>query len=187
MLLIRHHFQKYDRKSVFESFISSSLRWPSFFQFSFYTAEKLNFQSILGQNCSSLHLTAMSVTLVIHCEKAENLLKMDPNGKADPYVKVQIKGKKETRVKTKEVQSTLNPVWDKDLKVVSTTPDTDILQISVVDKDIGRDDEMCDKIEIPVKEFPVGQKQPRVFDLKWRKKAAGKLYLSFEACEGGGP
>ncbi|OON22395.1 hypothetical protein X801_01706 [Opisthorchis viverrini] len=48
-------------------------------------------------------------------EEAKNLVPMDPNGLADPYVKIKLlpcEDNAKSKLKTKVCKSTLNPIWD---------------------------------------------------------------------------
>lgn len=58
--------------------------------------------------------TYYSCFVVLAVREAKNLIPMDPNGLADPYVKVKIipSDDKKNKLKTKTVKATLNPSWD---------------------------------------------------------------------------
>ena len=120
----------------------------------------------------------MSVALKIHVGKAEGLVSDKKEG-LDTYVKFEIEGQK-AKIKSKVVQNSQDPIYDEDVVVDSPNPDADVLLITVVSKEVGRDENICDKVKIPVKEFlPTGKTEERVLDLKKKKKGVGKLYLTF--------
>ena len=126
----------------------------------------------------------MSVQLVVHVGKAEGLVVEKKDGGApDTYVKIEVEGKKD-KYKCKVVQNSLDPIFEDDVKVpVSSLDDT--LVVTVVSKEVARDESICDKLKIPLKELTMGTAAEKVFDLKKKKKAVGKLYLTLTATAGG--
>ena len=123
--------------------------------------------------------------LGIHVGRAEGLVCDVKMGGLDTYVRFEIEGRK-GKIKSMVVQNSFDPIYDDDVAVESPNPESDILVITVVSKEVGRDKEICDEVKIPVKDFlPIGKSEERVLHLKKKKKDVGTLYLSFRSKEEG--
>lgn len=104
---------------------------------------------------------------------------MDINS-SDPYVTLEIKGEKDSRVKTKTKENNLNPFWNETFDFNCKDRNTDTLLVNLFDKDIKNDDKMMNELSYPLSNWPIGSHIDVVDDIKLKKKDAGKLYLGID-------
>ncbi|TGZ56257.1 hypothetical protein CRM22_010186 [Opisthorchis felineus] len=93
-----------------------------------------------------LKIRVQGQSLLVEVKEAKNLIPMDPNGLADPYVKLRLGPSDELnrKFKTKIIKSSLDPVWEEAFTVnIRPEDDAKRLQIEVWDWDrTSRDDFM---------------------------------------------
>lgn len=84
---------------------------------------------------SQLWTSVVTIALL----EGKNLIPMDDNGLSDPYVKFKLGGEK---FKSKVESKTLSPKWMEQFDLKIYEDQSQILEISVWDKDVGKDDIM---------------------------------------------
>uniref|UniRef100_A0A8C4QWU1 Rabphilin 3A n=2 Tax=Eptatretus burgeri TaxID=7764 RepID=A0A8C4QWU1_EPTBU len=97
-------------------------------------------ESVLGMLEFSLLYDPSSSSVLCFLHRAKSLKSMDSNGLADPYVKIHLLpgDSKASKLRSKTVKKTLNPVWNEELSYNGiTTEDVlkKMLQLSVYDED----------------------------------------------------
>ncbi|MED6127490.1 Synaptotagmin-3 [Stylosanthes scabra] len=81
--------------------------------------------------------------LHVNVVRAQKLLKMDLLGTSDPYVKLNLTGDKLPAKKTTVKRKNLNPVWNEKFKLVVKDPQSQVLQLQVIDWDkVGAHDKL---------------------------------------------
>lgn len=118
----------------------------------------------LGSLEFSLHYDQESNSL--HCSilKAKGLKPMDSNGLADPYVKLHLLpgASKSTKLRTKTLRNTRNPVWNESLTYHGLT-DEDMqrktLRLSVCDEDKFGHNEFIGETRVALKKLKMNQKK----------------------------
>lgn len=96
----------------------------------------------------SLRVACDKDTFIVTVREAKNLIPMDPNGLADPYVKLKVigpskkqqqshhqphlsvLGRESSKAKTKTIKETLNPVWNEQL-TLSISDDDHVNRLSI--------------------------------------------------------
>lgn len=89
----------------------------------------------------------LHVLVRVYVIKANDLHPMDINGKADPYLVLQL-GSKRVSDKENYVSKQLNPVFGKFLEFEATFPQDSILSVSVFDWDLLGSDDLIGETKI---------------------------------------
>ncbi|MFT7805081.1 rabphilin-3A-like isoform X2 [Arapaima gigas] len=119
------------------------------------TLGSLEFSLLYEQESNSLHCCVM---------KAKGLKPMDSNGLADPYVKLHLLpgASKSTKLRTKTLRNTRNPVWNETLVYHGLT-DEDMqrktLRLSVCDEDKFGHNEFIGETRVALKKLKMNQRK----------------------------
>ena len=135
----------------------------------------VNLGGVNGTDGCTLHIKAFD---------ARDVLKMDTVGKSDPYLRFRLKDKKGSCVKTQVISNTKNPVWNEELNLHSFDRNNDVLEVDMLDEDIKKDDKMMDRIEIPLRDHPIGEHYVFNERINKKKKDAGNLHFEIDFLPG---
>ena len=107
----------------------------------------------------------------------------DLNGKADPYVVLQLDGSEETQ-KTKVIEKTTNPVWNEEFNFDIPDISAATLLLTVMDQDNGEDVVVGNGQIQDLNSFKVNTELDQWVDLEYKTKLdtnvdAGKLHIKF--------
>ncbi|GAB4861455.1 FT-interacting protein 7 [Ancistrocladus abbreviatus] len=120
--------------------------------------------------------------LYVNVVKARDLPVMDISGSLDPYVEVKLGNYKGI---TKHLEKNQNPVWNKIFAFSKEKLQSNTLEVTVKDKDIGKDDFVgrvtFDLSEVPLRVLPDSPLAPqwyRLEDKKGYKSNRGEIMLA---------
>ncbi|VDM30348.1 unnamed protein product [Hydatigera taeniaeformis] len=94
--------------------------------------------------------------LVVFVKEAKNLVPMDPNGLADPYVKIKLTcdGERNRKFKTKVVKASLNPEWNETFTIdIAPEDESKRLMIEMWDWDRASRDDFMGALSFGVSEI----------------------------------
>ncbi|MBA0682898.1 hypothetical protein Goari_024584, partial [Gossypium aridum] len=106
---------------------------------------------------------------VLHVKvlRASKLKKKDFLGASDPYVKLKLTEDKLTSKKTTVKHKNLNPEWNEEFDMIVKDPQTQALELHVIDwEQVGKHDKMGMNV-VPLKELTADE--PKVFTLELLK------------------
>ncbi|XVE55027.1 hypothetical protein DITRI_Ditri03aG0128100 [Diplodiscus trichospermus] len=120
--------------------------------------------------------------LYVNVVKAKDLPVMDISGSLDPYVEVKLGNYKGL---TKHLEKNQNPVWNQIFAFSKERVQSNLLEVTVKDKDIGKDDfvgkVVFDVLEIPLRfppDSPLAPQWYKLADKKGQKIKHGEIMLA---------
>jgi len=96
--------------------------------------------------------TGVTMPLQIIVQRADGLRAADLNGLSDPYVRLEVPGKKGFEVETPVICKNLNPVWNHEVNYQDYT-NGDPLLFSVFDKDLATKDDCLGRAVLTASQF----------------------------------
>lgn len=122
------------------------------------------------KTASTYDLVEQMHYLYVNVVKARDLPVMDISGSLDPYVEVKLGNYKGV---TKHLEKNQNPVWQKVFAFPKENLQANLIEVTVKDKDIGKDDfvgrVLFDVSEIPIRVPPDSPLAPQWYKLENKK------------------
>eukprot|EP00656_Telonema_subtile_P032247 TRINITY_DN35356_c0_g1_i1.p1 TRINITY_DN35356_c0_g1~~TRINITY_DN35356_c0_g1_i1.p1 ORF type:complete len:146 (+),score=23.69 TRINITY_DN35356_c0_g1_i1:96-533(+) len=135
-----------------------------------------------GLSASAVPASKLAGMLLIHVEKASNLISADINGSSDPYVVLRV-GRQQAI--TEVVSGSLNPKFDCKQQVMVDDVSKDVLEVLVYDEDRFQKHDLLGKVSIPL--ASIHQNNDRMSMQQFKLDTQGavtmsirlKVYLNF--------
>ncbi|XP_030525959.1 FT-interacting protein 7 [Rhodamnia argentea] len=127
------------------------------------------------KTASTYDLVEQMHYLYVSVVRAKDLPAMDVSGSLDPYVEVKLGNYKGV---TKHLEKNQNPVWKQIFAFSKERMQSNFLEITVKDKDVGKDDfvgrVVFDTQEVPLRVPPDSPLAPQWYKLETKKGEKGK-------------
>ena len=143
-------------------------------------AARMGYRGV-DKTASTYDLVEQMHYLYVNVVKARNLPVMDISGSLDPYVEVKLGNYKGV---TRHLEKNQNPVWNQIFAFSKERLQSNLIEITVKDKDIGKDDivgkVVFDLSEVPVRVPPDSPLAPQWYKLEDKKgmKMQGEVMLA---------
>ncbi|KAM7512673.1 hypothetical protein LguiB_011548 [Lonicera macranthoides] len=146
-------------------------------------AARMRYHRGIDKTSSTYDLVEPMQYLYVNVVKARDLPVMDISGSLDPYVEVKLGNYKGV---TKHLEKNQNPVWDSIFAFSKERLQSNLIEVIVKDKDIGKDDfvgrVVFDVMEVPVRVPPDSPLAPQWYKLADKTgdkyKTGGEIMLA---------